>query len=120
MHPKRAPRARNRSDPEGSRGLVGGVGPIAFTPDGKTLASAGGDQTVKLWDVETGDELRTLGKLPGRIWILRFSPDGRALATVSSNGPASTAHWVAFLWRAAEVEAEPTAPVPLESAKPAL
>ncbi len=60
-----------------------GVRILEFTPDGKTLASAGADRTVKLWDVATGQELLTLEGPTSPVWLLRFSPDGRVLAAVS-------------------------------------
>jgi WD40 repeat protein len=53
---------------------------VAFSPDGKTLATGGFDRKVKLWNIATQQELTTLEPLPGSGGHLRFSPDGRALA----------------------------------------
>lgn len=42
------------------RGHKGAIGKIAWSPDGQTLASPSLDRTIRLWDVETGECLRTL------------------------------------------------------------
>jgi WD40 repeat protein len=52
------------------------------------LASSGTDQTVKIWDVDSGKELSTVPQA-GRLGSVTFSPDGKLLALVSSDGEAS-------------------------------
>jgi WD40 repeat protein len=52
----------------------------AFSPNGKTLATASWDGTVKLWHVPTRQELLTLRGSGEVIWSVAFSPDGKTLA----------------------------------------
>src|SRR5579872_2878409 len=59
---------------------------VAFSPDGKTLASSGADATIKLWDVATGKITATLDEKTGHIQSVAFSPDGKTLASGSLNG----------------------------------
>jgi len=54
---------------------------VAFSPDGRLLASAGLDYGIKLWDISTGKELRTIYGHKSAVWALAFSPDGRILAS---------------------------------------
>ena len=88
---------------------------VSFSPDGRTLVSGGDDNTVRLWNVETQTQIRTLEEYNSWLFWLRdakwyigepnaarysyfefrdavwlngvsFSPDGRTLASVSSDG----------------------------------
>lgn len=54
---------------------------VAFSPDGRTLASSSRDRTIKLWDVRTGQCWQTLEGHTGDIWSVAFSPDGSRIAT---------------------------------------
>ncbi|KAK4123006.1 WD40 repeat-like protein [Parathielavia appendiculata] len=61
-------------------GHCGSVSAVAFSPDGKTLASASSDKTVRLWDAATGAHRQTLEGHGDSIWAVAFSMNA-ALAT---------------------------------------
>jgi WD40 repeat protein len=58
---------------------------IAFSPDGKTLASAHDDSTIQLWDVSSGRLVHSFRGHTGRVSFIVFSPDGELLAGGSSD-----------------------------------
>jgi len=58
----------------------------AFHPDGKRLASADGEGTIKLWDARTGRELRTYRGHSDGVTGLAFSTNGKWFATASHDG----------------------------------
>jgi WD40 repeat protein len=65
---------------------IGNVRAIAFSPDGKTLASANDDNTIVLWDVASRTPLgEPLKAHAATVNSVAFSPDGRTLATASSD-----------------------------------
>ena len=63
------------------------VNSVCFSPDSKTIASGGDDDTVRLWDVNTGTHIKTLTGHTGEVSSVSFSPDG---STIASGGDDNT------------------------------
>jgi WD40 repeat protein len=70
-------------------GMVPGIPGVAFSPDGRLLASGGADGQAILWDVETGESVLALQVHPAGIGVTRvaWSPDGSRLAAASDAAP---------------------------------
>src|SRR5215217_4494684 len=60
------------------------VNGVAFSPDGKHLATASDDETARVWDTESGDEVGRMDH-GDKVKEVAFSPDGKELVTVSDD-----------------------------------
>jgi eukaryotic-like serine/threonine-protein kinase len=67
-------------------GHEGWITALRFSPDGRTLASAGADRTIRLWDVASGKARSVFAGLPGEVSRLCFSPDGEKFFSGARNG----------------------------------
>lgn len=85
-----------------------GVRSIAISHDGRLLASAGEDLTVKIWDIQAERELKTFKAHTRSVVSVLFSPDDGTLATSSYDGTVK-------LWNASTGEQIATTPPPEDS-----
>ena len=59
------------------------INSVAYSPDGRTLASGSSDRTVRLWDAASGNLLHTRTRHTSSIWGVAYSPDGTTIASGS-------------------------------------
>jgi WD40 repeat protein/tetratricopeptide (TPR) repeat protein len=78
----------------------GAIFDVRFSPDGRKLATASGDQTARIWDAATGQPLTPPLRHTQRVTRAVFSPDGRILATTSTDD-AGRGRYDVRLWDAA-------------------
>ncbi len=67
-------------------GAFTGVYDVRFSPDGKQIVSAGTDGAIKLWNIASGKEIKSLRGHDGNVTSVAFSPDGRFLASGGYDG----------------------------------
>src|SRR5437764_452934 len=68
------------------KGHTDAVWSVAFSADGKRIVSGGRDQTVRVWDAQTGVEPRSLKGHTDWVNSVAFSPDGKRIASGSGGG----------------------------------
>lgn len=90
-----------RKKPTGEwKGHRGQVRALSLSADGQRLASASDDETVRVWNVDSGESLVTIHSEHGPMMGVAFSPDGEQLATAAGDPERVTQAGEVHLWNA--------------------
>lgn len=65
----------------------GAIRSLVFSPDGKILASGGADKTVRLWDMQTGSQIRKTDEEVGPFQVIKFTNDGKTIVIAGYGYP---------------------------------
>lgn len=87
---------------------------VAYAPDGRTLASASADYSVRRWDVASGAALQVYTDHVAQVWSVAYAPDGLGLASAAANVGAGEGGEVA-LWDVADFVSSASRARPLSS-----
>src|ERR1700751_4166783 len=77
------------------RGHTLALASVAYSPDGKFIATGSYDRTAKVWDAASGKEIVTLTGHTAAVEAVAFSPDGKTLATGSYDATVKLWDWAA-------------------------
>ena len=81
------PRTEGANSPEAfAAGHPGSLFTLAYSPDGRTLAAAGKDRLIHLWEMATAKKRATLAGHTGTVYAVSFAPDGKTLASAGQDG----------------------------------
>ena len=65
---------------------IGSIKAIAYNPDGKTIASGSSDNSIRLWNAQSGETISTLKGHSDWVSSIAYSPDGKTIASGSDDG----------------------------------